>query len=203
MPRKRRGGGGKKRPQPTLGPILLAHEAEAKVVDAAKRAGATITEEEPKEEQPPPPPSTPTAMGPTGTPDISPSVQAGGKSDASVGVTPLVDSPVGGKLRRGGPKPVASGWSGAALRRAMRQPLADRVLMLLQIMDSEDASHRDRMQAFDLLAKYGLGLKQPKVDAELLQALALAVQAEVEDAGVLKRVEERWRVILRELHRVD
>ena len=72
--------------------------------------------------------------------------------------TDLVPQQHGGALRvgnpgnRGGP-----GRPPSALRARLRGSLDERVGVLEQIADDESASHRDRIKAVDVLARYGLG----------------------------------------------
>jgi len=62
----------------------------------------------------------------------------------------------------------------------------------------KNASASDRLKALDLLCRYGIGVKFEKFSPDLVRALALAVQAEEHDPEVLRRIEARWALVLRE-----
>ena len=108
----------------------------------------------------------------------------------------LEPGPNGGYLLRQGSSGKAA--HAAALRRGMRGSLAERLHVASQILDDDKASNRDKLQALELLARYGLGQRQDRIDPELIKALALAVQAEVEDSATLRRIESRWAAVLRD-----
>jgi hypothetical protein len=80
----------------------------------------------------------------------------------------------------------------------MRGNLAERMHVAVSILDTEHTSNRDKLQALEFLARYGLGQRMDRIDAELVKALALGVQAEVQDVAVLRRIERRWAEVLRE-----
>lgn len=107
----------------------------------------------------------------------------------------LEPQPHGGYLLReggaGGPPP-------AELRKRMRGSLAEQFHVATAILGSDDAKDRDKLSALEFLARYGLGQRTEKFDPELIKALALAVQAEVEDKDVLRRIEKRWADVLKE-----
>lgn len=107
----------------------------------------------------------------------------------------LEPQPNGGYLLRdggpGGPPP-------AELRKRMRGHVSEKMHVAAAILGSEAASNRDKLSALEFLAKYGLGQRSEKFDPALVKALALAVQAEVEDAEVLRRIEKRWADVLRD-----
>ena len=70
-----------------------------------------------------------------------------------------IQQPHGGALLAGG-QPGNRGGLGkppSALRERLRGSLDERVVVLEQIADDESATHRDRIRAVDILAKYGLG----------------------------------------------
>ena len=70
-----------------------------------------------------------------------------------------IRQPHGGALLAGG-QPGNVGGVGrppSALRERLRGSFHERVAVLEQIADDESATHRDRMRAVDILAKYGLG----------------------------------------------
>ena len=59
-------------------------------------------------------------------------------------------------------------------------------------------SNADALKALDLLCRYGIGVKFEKFSPDLVRALALAVQAEEHDKDILRRIEARWALVLRE-----
>lgn len=52
------------------------------------------------------------------------------------------------------------------MRDKMRYSLAQRIWIAEQIADDESASNRDRMQALEFLARYGLGTTITETDTE-------------------------------------
>lgn len=107
----------------------------------------------------------------------------------------LEPQPQGGYLLREGP---VGGAPPAELRRRMRGHMSEQMHVAIAILASEESSNRDKLNALEFLAKYGLGQRAEKFDPEMIKALALAVQAEVEDRDVLRRIERRWSEVLRE-----
>jgi len=107
----------------------------------------------------------------------------------------LEPQPQGGYLLREG---APTGAPPAELRKRMRGHMAEQMHVAIAILASEESSNRDKLSSLEFLAKYGLGLRNEKFDPELIRALALAVQAEVEDTTVLRRIEKRWAGVLKE-----
>jgi hypothetical protein len=107
----------------------------------------------------------------------------------------LEPQPQGGYLLREGP---AGGAPPAELRKRMRGHMSEQMHVAIAILGSEEASNRDKLGALEFLAKYGLGQRTEKFDPELVKALALSVQAEVEDKDTLRRIERRWAQVLKE-----
>ena len=114
----------------------------------------------------------------------------------------------GGTLKRSGVDP-KKGPPPSALRGRMRAFAADHMYEAVEILSPQEdpctecghpkeASASDRLKALDLLCRYGIGVKQEKFSPELIRALALSVQAEVHDDRILKQIEARWAVVLRE-----
>lgn len=116
--------------------------------------------------------------------------------------------PHGGILKRTGmsmsKQPPAS-----ALRGRMRGHAAEQMHHAVDILnptterceeclEPRPASATDRLKALDLLCRYGIGVKFEKFSPDLIRALALAVQAEEPDREILKRIEARWALVLRE-----
>ena len=116
-----------------------------------------------------------------------------------------------GALKRPG-VPISKAPPPSALRARMRHYAAEEMYRAVEILqrdeDSEEceecgrkdrkSSNADVLKALDLLLRYGIGAKFEKFSPELVRALALAVQAEVHDPPMLKRIEQRWAVVLRE-----
>jgi hypothetical protein len=107
----------------------------------------------------------------------------------------LEPQPQGGYLLREGP---ASGAPPAELRRRMRGHMSEQMHVAVAILGDEDSTNRDKLNALEFLAKYGLGQRTEKFDPEMIKALALAVQAEVSDIKVLREIERRWSEVLKE-----
>lgn len=107
----------------------------------------------------------------------------------------LEPQPQGGYLLREGP---AAGAPPAELRKRMRGHVGEQMHVAVSILASEDASNRDKLSSLEFLAKYGLGQRSEKFDPELIKALALSIQAEVEDRDTLRRIERRWAAVLKE-----
>ena len=107
----------------------------------------------------------------------------------------LEPQPQGGYLLREGS---ATGAPPAELRKRMRGHMAEQMHVAIAILASDESSNRDKLSSLEFLAKYGLGLRNEKFDPELIKALALAVQAEIEDKTVLRRIEKRWAGVLKE-----
>jgi hypothetical protein len=116
----------------------------------------------------------------------------------------------GGGLRRPG-VPISKSPPPSALRARMRYYASEQMYHAVDILSSEDgeecgecggspkkASNADILKALDLLLRYGIGAKFEKFSPELVRALALSVQAEVHDTEMLKRIEARWAIVLRE-----
>ena len=72
---------------------------------------------------------------------------------------PKVPQKHGGAIYQGTPKNIVPGPGRppSEIRRTLRASFDQRVKILEEIADSEQASPADRMKAVDLLAKYGLG----------------------------------------------
>lgn len=119
----------------------------------------------------------------------------------------LEPQPDGGYLLR---QPRGTHGAPAALRRRMRGALSERMHVAIAILADEGEKnekgkwirhppkHRDKLAALEFLARYGLGQRKEVLDAELVKALALAVQAEVREKEVLRRIEARWANVLKE-----
>ena len=101
----------------------------------------------------------------------------------------------GGYLLREGS---AKGAPPAELRKRMRGHMSEQMNVAVAILASDDSSNRDKLSSLEFLAKFGLGQRSEKFDPELIKALALAVQAEVEDVAVLRKIERRWAEVLKE-----
>jgi len=80
----------------------------------------------------------------------------------------------------------------------MRGHMSEQMHVAVAILGSDESLDKDKLNALGFLAKYGLGQRTEKFDPEMIKALALAVQAEVEDREVLHRIERRWSDVLRE-----
>jgi len=80
----------------------------------------------------------------------------------------------------------------------MRGHVAEQMHVAVAILASDDSSNRDKLSSLEFLAKFGLGQRSEKFDPELIKALALAVQAEVEDTDTLRKIERRWAEVLKE-----
>jgi hypothetical protein len=96
--------------------------------------------------------------------------------------------------QRGGKK----GPTPAELRKRMRGDLAEGMHVAAAVLADEDAKTREKLQALEFLAKYGIGQRKDTFSPELIKALALAVQAEVKDEQILARVERRWAEVLKQ-----
>jgi hypothetical protein len=116
--------------------------------------------------------------------------------------------PRGGVLKRTG-MPAAKQPPASALRGRMRGHAAEQMHHAVEILSPQvepcdecgqpkNASASDRLKALDLLCRYGIGVKFEKFSPDLVRALALAVQAEEHDPEVLRRIEARWALVLRE-----
>jgi len=70
----------------------------------------------------------------------------------------LIPQPHGGALLSGGwPGNAGGGRPPSVVRAAMREALAERIGLLAEIADDEDARPSDRIKAIEALARYGLG----------------------------------------------
>ena len=107
----------------------------------------------------------------------------------------LEPQPGGGYLLREGG---AGGAPPAKLRERMRGHVSERMHVAGAILDDDTSKPRDQLAALDLLLKYGLGTRSDKFDADLIKALALAVQAEVKEKETLLKIEKRWASVLRQ-----
>ena len=69
----------------------------------------------------------------------------------------------------------------AELRKRMRGDLAEGLHVAAAILADPASKPRDKLSALEFLAKYGVGQRKETISPELIRALALAVQAEVQD----------------------
>jgi hypothetical protein len=81
----------------------------------------------------------------------------------------------GGKKGRSGPKP-------SAVRQLMREGLADRVPLLLALIDDPKTSAADRIRGLELLARHGIGTTTTITDDDG-QAVAPPALVVVQTAG--------------------
>lgn len=109
----------------------------------------------------------------------------------------LQPGPQGGYLKRQRVHP-DNVQTPAQLRRRMRGDLAEGMHVAVAILHDADAKHREKLAALEFLAKYGVGQRKDSFSPELVKALAMAVQAEVKDPEVLRRIEGRWSDVLKE-----
>lgn len=123
----------------------------------------------------------------------------------------LEPQPQGGYLfrERGSAK---KGPTPAELRRRMRGDLAQGIHIAAAILHDDGEQdpkkpgkwlrrppdRKEKLQALEFLAKYGIGQRKETFSPELIRALALSVQAEVKDEQILVRIERRWAEILKQ-----
>ena len=114
---------------------------------------------------------------------------------------PLRPQPHGGALRSGNPDPPTTGGRPPSeLRRVLRQSAGDRIKILEEIADGPGMKPRDRLQAIDVLLRYGLGPREGwdrEAVVDLMQELGTVVAELVDDQQVLLAIKERWLAILR------
>jgi hypothetical protein len=90
----------------------------------------------------------------------------------------LVQGRNGGRIRHGsqpGTNAPGPGRPPSELRERLRGSFDERVQVLEEIADREDASPSDRIRAIDLLAKYGLGALQGVPDEVVQSKLAATI----------------------------
>ena len=106
----------------------------------------------------------------------------------------------------------SKGPTPAELRRRMRGDLAEAMHVAAAILADQGEKEpepskkwvrkppgaREKLAALEFLAKYGIGQRKETFSPELIKALALAVQAEVNDERMLARIEMRWAEVLKQ-----
>lgn len=84
------------------------------------------------------------------------------------------------------------------IRQELRGAFAERIPVLTDIADDEEARPSDRTKALDIMARYGLG--DAKIDEALVRELAAEVAsvlaAHEGGEALLAEIHERWKPIV-------
>ena len=99
----------------------------------------------------------------------------------------------GGGMIRHGSQPGNTPGSGrppSKVKAALRKSFDERITILEDIADDTDAELRERLKAIDMMGKYSdLDMN---IDVDLIERLGSVVAQEIDDAGAMARIKERW-----------
>ena len=102
-------------------------------------------------------------------------------------------------LRHGGTNAGGPGRPPSELRRTLRASFAERIRILEEIADKEEAADRDRIRAVDTLAKYALSPHETwnrEQVLELMTRMARVVENHVQSTQTMEEIRRDWIAIL-------